>query len=240
LGEWQEITGDLNMSSTGRINNLVNPSSNQDAATKSYVDTSIPIGGIIMWSGAGVTLPSNWKLCDGTTYGTVVTPDLRGRFVLSSGQGSGLTNRTTGQTGGTETVTLTEAQMPQHNHGVGARTGDANGYATDGSHSHSVSETTRGAVSYGAAVDVGGDGGNYQYIQIGGSLKYSSYSTAVDHTHSVSVSSNNRTYNQHPYYDTTGTWHNHAITVTEYNKGSSNAHENMPPFYVLAFIMRVS
>ena len=73
------------MNSSGKIVNLVNPSSNQDAATKLYVDiTSFPIGGIVMWSGAGVTLPSNWKLCDGTTYGSVTTPDLRSRFVIGA------------------------------------------------------------------------------------------------------------------------------------------------------------
>jgi hypothetical protein len=77
------ITGGLNMVST-RINNLVDPSALQDAATKNYVDSSIPVGGIIMWSGVGATLPSNWKLCDGSTYGSLVTPDLRGRFVVGA------------------------------------------------------------------------------------------------------------------------------------------------------------
>ena len=29
----------------------------------------VPIGGIIMWSGAQGDLPANWKICDGTVYG---------------------------------------------------------------------------------------------------------------------------------------------------------------------------
>ena len=224
------------MNNSGKIVQLLNPTNNQDAATKSYVDTSIPIGGIIMWSGAGVTLPSNWKLCDGTTYGSVVTPDLRGRFVLSSGQGSGLTNRTTGQTGGEQTVALAETHMPSHSHGVSARTGGSDGIATDGAHAHTIN-----------------DPGHQHYLIEGMGIVYAGSSwyardggfggpnprTNKEVT-GITITSNNRAYNQWPNYDTTGTYHNHTITVSETAKGSGTAHENMPPFYVLAFIMRVS
>jgi len=53
----------------------------------------------------------------GTTYGgdgrtTFGLPDLRGRTVVHAGEGPGLSSRTQGQRGGTETVTLTAAQMP--------------------------------------------------------------------------------------------------------------------------------
>ena len=75
---------------------------------------TIPVGGIIMWS--GTTVPAGWALCDGNTYSGQLTPNLRGRFVLGSGSVAGLTPRTTGQTGGEETHPLTQAEMPQHSH----------------------------------------------------------------------------------------------------------------------------
>ncbi|WP_274576956.1 phage tail protein [Sulfitobacter sp. PR48] len=57
----------------------------------------------------------------GTMYGgdgrtTFALPDLRGRVPMHTGNGPGLTPRSQGQKFGTETVTLTEAQMPSHNH----------------------------------------------------------------------------------------------------------------------------
>jgi|694.fasta_scaffold03093_3 hypothetical protein len=78
-----------------------------------------PKGLIMIWYNPGTTNPTNadlspgWALCDGSGG----TPDLRGRFVLGSGQGTGLTNRVNNETpGGAETVTLTTAQMPSHSH----------------------------------------------------------------------------------------------------------------------------
>jgi microcystin-dependent protein len=42
---------------------------------------TIPLGGIIMWS--GTIIPTGWALCDGRTQNSRLTPDLRGRFVVS-------------------------------------------------------------------------------------------------------------------------------------------------------------
>ncbi len=81
--------------------------------------------------------PVGWQLCDGTllqiannevlytllgtTYGgdgqtTFGVPDLRGRTIVGTGQGPGLQNYIMGQKSGTETVTLTTANMPAHSH----------------------------------------------------------------------------------------------------------------------------
>jgi hypothetical protein len=41
----------------------------------------VPIGGIIMWSGSIVSIPTHWVICNGSNG----TPDLRDRFVIGAG-----------------------------------------------------------------------------------------------------------------------------------------------------------
>ena len=58
----------------------------------------------------------------GTVYGgdgrtTFALPDMRGRLPLHVGTGPGLSPRALGSKGGVETVTITEGQLPTHNHG---------------------------------------------------------------------------------------------------------------------------
>lgn len=62
----------------------------------------------------------------GTTYGgngqtNFVLPDLRGRVIVGTGQGAGLAPVSQGQVGGSESVTLTVAQLPAHSHAATAR-----------------------------------------------------------------------------------------------------------------------
>lgn len=103
------------------------------------------IGEIRMF--AGNFAPKDWAFCQGqllsisqntalfsilgTTYGgdgrvTFALPNLSGRVPVGVGQGAGLTNRQLGEMSGTETVTLTTAQMPAHSHTVNAVTADGN------------------------------------------------------------------------------------------------------------------
>ena len=93
------------------------------------------LGQVIMF--AGNYAPEGWALCQGqmlpisqnsalfsllgTTYGgdgrTIFgLPDLRGRAPIGAGTGPGLTPMTQGYRGGSENVTLTGLQMPDHNH----------------------------------------------------------------------------------------------------------------------------
>ncbi len=74
---------------------------------------TIPIGGIIMWSGAVNAIPAGWALCDGNWHNYVLTPDLTDRFVLGAGR-----NYAPGGIGGAATHTLTTNEIPSHTHGV--------------------------------------------------------------------------------------------------------------------------
>ena len=112
------------------ITGVGTPTSDDDAVNKKYVDDLIPPGVIVMWSGANV--PDGWALCDGTNG----TPDLRDRFVLGVGN-----NYSLGDTGGSETVTLTADQMPKHRHQYYDYTSDNIKYSS-GSTSAYVSSAT--------------------------------------------------------------------------------------------------
>ena len=105
---------------------------------------SMPYIGEIRMFG-GNFAPLGWEFCNGqllsiaendtlfnligTTYGgdgetTFALPDLRGRLSLHFGQGSGQPSYVMAETGGTEEVTLTSQQLPNHNHDMYANKGD--------------------------------------------------------------------------------------------------------------------
>ena len=65
----------------------------------------------------------------GTTYGgdgksTFALPDLEGRAPMHPGQGPGLSLHDLGETGGSETVTLLESEIPAHSHQARGSTDD--------------------------------------------------------------------------------------------------------------------
>lgn len=92
---------------------------------------------------AGTFAPVNWAFCMGqliaisdytslysilgTQYGgdgrvTFGLPDLRGRVPVGTGTGPGVTPRPQGQKGGQERVTLTQSNIPPHQHPMRAST----------------------------------------------------------------------------------------------------------------------
>ena len=119
---------------------------------------------------AGNFAPSGWALCNGqllpisqntalfsllgTFYGgngtsNFALPNLQGAFAMHAGgsAGPGLSPRSTGEAGGSETVTLTTAQLPGHGHAMEAVNGANTG--TPGS-TVSLAPTSNGSALYRA------------------------------------------------------------------------------------------
>ena len=177
----------------------------------------VPLGGIIMWS--GTTTPVGWQLCNGTDLpstsplrpGITNTPNLQDRFIVGAGSGYAV-----GNTGGENTVQLTEGQLASHAHGIGG----------DGNHNHLVVT---------AVEDAGGDrntrlvdnGGLPHIVRIGNPSSGDNFKYSLRGTASAPNAGRS----------TDAGAHSHGgATVAA---GSNQSHENRPPYYALAFIMKV-
>ena len=174
--------------------------------------TILPVGGIILWSGSVAAIPANWALCDGTSG----TPNLMDRFVVGAGS-----TYAVAATGGAATVTLDTTQIPAHSH---TADGDLTA-ASAGAHTHTFSATTGGAGAWSYSVR-NSTSGNDGVASGNGAQIYTI--SQPDHTHSVSgtTASNGA--------------HTHDITGSTANTGGGLAHENLPPYYALAYIMRTA
>lgn len=103
----------------------------------------VPVGGIIIWSGAVGAIPTNWALANGTANSGGSGIDLTDKFVIAAGG-----NYSVGDTGGSATAgvittagntltitdshVLTESQIPAHTHvqSRGVQIGGAGGAGT--------------------------------------------------------------------------------------------------------------
>lgn len=195
---------------------------------------TVPLGGIIMWN--GTTVPNGWALCNGQTVNGRTTPDLRGRFIVGYGADNvahapgvavpadvwdaNYTN--INGTGGEREHGLSRSEIPKHEHYVG-----------DGQDNSSMSDRTFvTGIDHYDKPDINGNG-----------------TTDENPVTNVYLTSDS-----HHHYGRTGdgTSSSYTITIlgipitrdlkgglTENAAGRANAHENRPPYYVLAFIMRV-
>ena len=83
----------------------------------------IPVGVIVLWSGAITDIPDGWVICDGEND----TPDLTDSFVIHADADSGGT-RNVGDTGGSHTKDISHT----HARGTYALTAGAGGIPSDG------------------------------------------------------------------------------------------------------------
>lgn len=253
-----------------------------------------PVGSIVLWPGS--TLPSSdWRFCNGdalnrTTFGelfdvigiiygngngstTFNIPNLIEKFVVGSSTSNAKYDL--GLTGGSESVNLTIANLPPHNHpgstssehlghshtvvssgahihgavnpanpatgftgydnaehNHGATTGNANA-----PHSHSYSRPPTSGIGRGTGNNLVS---NFPLISASTSTENAPHShpvtvnpRAVPHRHEIPNTNSNHTHTINP-----NGAHNHTITIA--SQGGNTAHENLPPFISLNYIIRVS
>jgi len=176
-----------------------------------------PIGMIVMWS--GTVVPTNWQICDGTNG----TPDLRGRFIW--GKSSSNTLNSTGGSADSIVVahdhSATTSSIPSLSMSVEnqqhAHTFITNTESSD--HTHNVPTIVGGGTIQGGAG-----------LALGSTI---SSGVSANHAHSGTT-------------DTENAAHNHTIsgtvtsTTTVVTAGISPTNTNLPPWYVLAYIMLMS
>jgi microcystin-dependent protein len=165
-----------------------------------------------MWSGSTASVPSGWALCDGTNG----TPDMRDRFIVGAGN-----SYAPGAVGGANSVTLTQAQMPVHQHTVSLATD------SQGSHAHSGSTSANGAHSHTNPI------GGAPSLLVSGGVEVTPYiltgpsstSVVADHAHTLSTS--------------TGGAHAHSVSGQTQAAGSGASVDIRPLFYALAYVMKL-
>lgn len=189
----------------------------------------VPIGLISMWSGSGTNLPAGWALCDGNNG----TPNLQGKFVvgyqpgvLEYNQAGNLSElkfmassnpQVAGKIGGASSHTLNKSNIPTHHH-LAKGDGATVAIAPSGSHSHTVNASihqpvTVHAISSGMAIAV--------------------VNTAVA-TNLATAAATNHTHLNDNFSGQVGSGLADGLSA------SPTSIDHRPPYYTLAYIMKIS
>ena len=193
-----DVTGEITASTTITAEQLTSTDDANIAGTVTAGDFvgngTIPIGGIIMWSGSDAAVPANWVLCDNSLAAqSAGAPNLVDRFIV--GRGSAYA---ADATGGQADATLV-------------------------SHSHTTNSTSKTLT--GAIVKIS-EGFNVQGTATGVFTKTNDGNNSVTGSSSTSPVSG----------VTMDATHTHGTDT----QGSAATNANLPPYYAIAYIMRVS
>ena len=188
----------------------------------------VPAGVIVAYHGSGI--PSGWALCDGNNG----TPNLQNKFIIGASN-----SRAAGSTGGEVSVTLTAAQS-------GLRTHTHTTAAADAPHSHDLTETNlshthdiynNGNHAHGGKwipyvndLNVGGTGKTATQ----GGIGHDAIPHDGDHSHGMAAALG---HHGHTVQVANAT-HSHTVNSNA-SADATQAHNNMPPYYALVYIMKL-
>ena len=207
--------------------------------------TPSAVGGVLTGSitaYGGVTVPNGYLECDGSTvnssnylalhaaisnlYGgsaytgagglNFTLPDLRGRSIIGTGWGSGLTSRAFGSKGGVENQTITTSNMPSHNHSIYDP-----GHKHTGTTDYANANHTHGTHHENGNISISGStgGGTYMAYAVRYGINAYSQENGYAHTHTFGTST-----------VTTG--------ITTNNNGSGAAFDNMQPWAAIKYLIK--
>ena len=176
----------------------------------------IPIGIIVMFKGSFNQVPSDWAFCDGS-HGT---PNLRDRFIIG-----GYAPKKGGATGGYK-----DSQVIAHSHSGTVSTVSNHTHTINygktvssytGKHRHTVTKASRTRI---ALQSVGHTEQTYNW----GSRSRKTKGWAGEHQHKVTIPATPTTSERS---------HSHTVKISTSTGGKTGG--NLPPYYKLAYIMKV-
>ena len=200
---------------------------------KDFVTYTFTKGMIMLWSGTSAGVPQFWRLCNGAAAVNGVTiPDLSNKFIIasntySSGQWkSSVGTHSSVSTGGVSDVTLTTNQIPTFTPSILTQT-------SEGGHKHTFTFNSlkhgHGNTEYVTSLNRfpggGGSGFDHEHIAQHDNPNKSKIAEA-DITPSIALNG-----------QSTEGAHTHTFTFNSIGGGLS--HDNIPPFYALAYIIYV-
>lgn len=191
----------------------------------------VPIGALMMWPTA--VAPTNWLLCQGqqvdaATYpelatllgsaaGKITLPNLTARMPLGAGGGYAL-----GENGGAAQVALTAAEIAAHAHGI-----------TDPGHTHADDFAVAAAYAAGGAhLPTGVSGASWTVERVAAGTAGYVPQTTGNQTVADTTANHAHTLN--------GAVSPAATGLSIQAAGGGAAHNNLPPYLVVNYIIRAS
>lgn len=216
--------------------------------TLQTLPSGAPVGSISIF--ASNNIPAGWLACRGQLVSRIEYADLFSVIGVTYGNGDGSTTfavpnlqarvpvglSTTdtefdiiGKTGGEKSVTLTESQMPSHNH-------------SQNSHSHSGGTDNQGQHGHISSIGSAGFHNHSYQVSTGGTRASGTSGTLVSntgsstggngtHSHSISIEPNGG--------------HSHNVTInsttaTNNPTGGGQAHTNLQPYITMNYIIKAT